>query len=517
MLIFTLWFSAYSQQQNLESYAQKHVHSISKSYFDSLNTMMLTGTIGNRELLREKITAEDEIKDIRVIRSPILNKLYGNGLNHEQAKDDLDRQALNGQTVNLIHKENNERILTRIEPIRASANYQGVNCLGCHQAKENDILGAIRLDYSLKKGDKALHNSLITKGLVQLFLFITAFIVTSFILNHFVIRRLMVLRHTMQNITKNSDLRLKLDNDRNDEIGHVCDTFNQMVSKIDNTLCSVVENANNVNLSAEQITSMAETTRQEVMLQKSNTSQVAAAMTEMAASAEQVRGNAECTTSHSNNTSAAAMQGAQRAKTAVSAISCLSEEVQRGAESIQQLNVRSDQVAEVLTVISGIAEQTNLLALNAAIEAARAGEQGRGFAVVADEVRTLASRTQVSTEDIRKTIEGLRADATNCVEIMDRASGMAKEQVVSIEQVAVELKQITMQVSEIYELNTQMETAAKEQSQVAETINANVIDINQSSEATSIGAEKTADIAKSLLDMAHQLEQKAKQFKLSKC
>ena len=134
--------------------------------------------------------------------------------------------------------------------------------------------------------------------------------------------------------------------------------------------------------------------------------------------------------------------------------------------------------------------------------------------MVADEVRSLASRTQESTEEIRQTISGLKSEASDCVQIMDQASGMAKEQVDSILAVAEELKGIALSVRQISDLNMQMESAAREQSEVSEAINGNVIDISKSAETTSADAQRTARIAESLLDMANSLQDTVGQFKL---
>ncbi|RJY18260.1 methyl-accepting chemotaxis protein [Parashewanella spongiae] len=514
VLSVTLWFGASSQQEHLESYAQQHSHSLSQSYFDSLNTMMLTGTIANRGLLRDKMTADKSVKDIRVIRSDELNKVFGQGLASESVRDELDKKALSGQEINIIKSTQEGRVFTQIKPVRATSNYQGVNCLGCHQVSENTILGAIRVDYSLAEDDKKLHNSLLKSAAIQISFFILAFVATAYILNKLVISRLRQLRHTMNNIADNADLTLQLDVTRNDEIGTLSSTFNRMISQINLTLCTVVDNAKQVTESAKEIASMSETTKHEVLIQKSSTAQVATAITEMAASAEQVRCNSNTTAEQSQITNSTVSNGEQQAKAAVCAIEHLQMEVQQGATRIRQLDHRTDEVAAVLSVISGIAEQTNLLALNAAIEAARAGEQGRGFAVVADEVRTLASRTQDSTKDIRDTIEGLKTEASDCVSIMDRASELAEKQVVSIQSVAGELQHISKSINDICELNSQMEVAASEQSLVAESVNANVIDISQSAESTSKDAEQTAFIANKLLEMASQLGESANQFKL---
>lgn len=514
VLVLTVFYNAHAQRDHMEEFSQQYVDGLAKSYFDGLNTMMVTGTIANRDLLRDKVMAPKEVLDARVVRSDHLNRMFGEGTAAEQTRDAKDLEALAGERVGFYSTNEDGRVYTLIEPVVASANYQGVNCLGCHQAEEGQVLGAIRVDYSLAPADARLNQQLLTSGAIQAIIFAGVFILTALVLARLVFSRLRRLHDRMDEISRNSDLTLELDVGRNDEIGSVARAFNRMMAKIRASMNTVMDNAGQVEQAARSIAEKSETTEREVLAQRDNTDQVASATTEMATSAVQVRENAIHTTRKSADTAAAASAGEQLARNAVEGIQALNNEVQAGAQRIEQLDQRTSQMADMLEVISNIADQTNLLALNAAIEAARAGEQGRGFSVVADEVRALASRTQDSTEDIRNTISGLKNEVVECVTTMRDASHMADEQVQAILRVESELQTIALAVREITDLNQEMESAANEQSDVSESINHNVIGISRSAEQTSQDAQETSRIAGELLTMAETLRQTIEQFRL---
>ncbi|WP_372971694.1 methyl-accepting chemotaxis protein [Marinobacter sp.] len=514
ILVLTLLYGNYSQRQHLEDYTGRYVEGLSKSYFDALNTMMVTGTINNRQMLREKATAPEDVLDVQVIRSERLNDMFGAGDGDEQARGELESRALQGERIEQVSDGDRGRVYTLIEPVRAMENYQGVNCLGCHQASEGDILGAIRVDYSLAEGDARLQEQLLTSGGIQVIIFVLAFFMTAAVLGNLVIARLHRLHDSMETIAANSDLTIELDVSRDDEIGSVARAFNRMMARIRESMNTVMDNAGQVEQAARSISGKAETTEREVLAQRDNTDQVASATTEMAASAVQVRENAIHTTGKSADTAASANKSEALARNAVEGIEALNTEVQSGAQRIEQLDERTSRMSDMLEVISNIADQTNLLALNAAIEAARAGEHGRGFSVVADEVRALASRTQDSTEEIRNTINGLKGEVVDCVATMRHASGMAEQQVSAILGVESELQAIAAAVREITDLNQEMESAANEQSDVSESINHNVIEISRSAEQTSEDARETARIAGDLLAMAETLRKAIDQFRL---
>ncbi|WP_424565406.1 methyl-accepting chemotaxis protein [Thiogranum longum] len=209
-----------------------------------------------------------------------------------------------------------------------------------------------------------------------------------------------------------------------------------------------------------------------------------------------------------------AKSGALVATEAIGGIDVLLGEVDSAAQVIRNLEKESENIGSVLDVIRGIAEQTNLLALNAAIEAARAGEQGRGFAVVADEVRTLASRTQTSTQEIHDMIQRLQDGAVNAVKVMEGAQSKAQGSSDHVEKVAEALASIAGAVSNINDMNTMIASAAEEQSSVAAEMQSNMNNIRGVSDRSAEGAKQTAQASEELARLAAEQQELMAQFKL---
>jgi len=320
----------------------------------------------------------------------------------------------------------------------------------------------------------------------------------------------------MQDIAEGEgDLTQKLDEEGKDEIAGLSKAFNIFVAKIAVLLTSVSEVGNEIAASASQMSMTAERTNQGITEQQSETDQTATAITEMVQTAQEIARNASGAAEAAHAADAEAQNGQSVVKLTVDSIQKLASEVDQAAAVIDKLEADSEDIGKVIDVIKGIAEQTNLLALNAAIEAARAGEQGRGFAVVADEVRTLASRTQESTEEIMQIIERVQGGARKAVTAMETGRSQT---VVSVEQAVKageSLAAITQAVSTINDMNTQIAHAAGQQSEVAEEVDKNVVNIARIGNESMENSQQTSDSSSSLWNNASKLESLLSQFKLN--
>ncbi|WP_423814540.1 methyl-accepting chemotaxis protein [Pseudomonas indica] len=264
---------------------------------------------------------------------------------------------------------------------------------------------------------------------------------------------------------------------------------------------------------AEQLSAITAQTSQGVQTQKLETEQTATAMHEMAATVQEVARNAEQASLAARDADREAQQGDQVVREAVGQVGRLADEVEHSAEALQQLHQESSRIGSVLEVIRNVAEQTNLLALNAAIEAARAGEQGRGFAVVADEVRALARRTHDSTQEIETLIGTLQQMAHQAVEQMDASRSLTQRTVDLAGQAGAALGRITQAVSTIEQMNQQIAAAAEEQSAVAEAINESVTRVRDIGEQSASASEQTAASSAELARLGIELQGLVGQFR----
>ena len=298
-----------------------------------------------------------------------------------------------------------------------------------------------------------------------------------------------------------------------DELGQLCAAFNSFVGKIREIVGPVSDSTTDLTAAAEHMAGITQQTRNGVQRQQVETEQVATAMNEMVATAQNMVDNAEMAASATEQADNEAQAGSKVVTQNIAQINGLADAVERAAEVIHRLEGDSESIGTVLDVIRGIAEQTNLLALNAAIEAARAGEQGRGFAVVADEVRSLASRTQESTQEIQAMIEQLQSGAREAVKAMSDGREQAQASVEQAARAGSSLEAITHAVASIREMNRHISDAARQQGEVADEINRNLSTITQVAEQTSEGTESLGEASSKLAGLSQQLQSLVGHFK----
>lgn len=305
--------------------------------------------------------------------------------------------------------------------------------------------------------------------------------------------------------TGEGDLTRRLEFSTHDEIADIVDEFNRFIAIFQDLIAQIISSVTEVNQSSEMVSEASEKTLYAVREQQAETDQVATAINEMSATVQEVARHAEGASEAAQQADTASQSGQQMLEEMISASSRLATEVESAADVIDQLGKDSENIGAVVDVIRGIAEQTNLLALNAAIEAARAGEQGRGFAVVADEVRSLANRTQQSTEEIQALIEKLQGGTQNAVAVMDGGRAVAQQSEELGGRAGEALRDIAEKISNIKDMNVQIATASEEQSAVADEVNRSIIHITDVAQQTSANAEENEATSRNLDQTAKTL------------
>lgn len=321
--------------------------------------------------------------------------------------------------------------------------------------------------------------------------------------------------HSLRNIAEeNGDLTVRIESNSKDEVGELVTYFNRFMERLQNLVKDIVDTTLPLSSLAQNLNALTSDTNRTIENQQESATEAKSAVEQMNQSVYLVATNAAEASTAANEAADAAKEGKRVVGNTVSSIQSLADNVAETAEVIQKLESDSNQVGVVLDVIKGIAEQTNLLALNAAIEAARAGEQGRGFAVVADEVRTLASRTQQSTEEIQNTIERLQGAAQSAVNVMNKGNEKARESVDTANLAGQSLDSITQTIDQISQMNAQIADSTESQQATSRNIVGSVDAIFQRTEETSQNSHQLASASTQLADLATKLESIARQFRV---
>lgn len=312
---------------------------------------------------------------------------------------------------------------------------------------------------------------------------------------------------------EDGDLTVRIKTENKDEIGDLVHWFNQFVAKLQNVVREICESSMPLANLAQNLNQVSDQTQTTISAQQRSAADAKMAVDNMTVSVNSVASSASEAAAAATDASGAASNGQNVVNSTVNSIQTLANSVEETAEVIRKLESDSNQVGVVLDVIKGIAEQTNLLALNAAIEAARAGEQGRGFAVVADEVRTLASRTQKSTEEIQSTIEQLQTAARSAVTVMGKGTEQATISVTEANKAGESLAAINETIAKITQMNDLIASSTGEQQAVADSISANVDEINERTHDTANSSSQLGEVSTELAQLSKEFIRIMGQFK----
>ncbi len=509
-----LIYSHLRQESLAADLTAEQTKTIADGYFDGLNKLMLTGGMENRADLHKQITAQPNVLDARVIRAEGVNGQYGPGADDEKALDDLDQAALKGEENVRIEDTAQGRRLTVVRTYKATESTRGVNCMGCHSVPAGTVLGAIRVTYDLAPVDQHIRNV----GLVSLAIYLGQFVLGMFLmmlaLRKIVAAPINQLTTTLGKIEQDSDLSLRIPVRGTDEIACAGKALNAMLERFSDILAQVGKATHHLAQVAGDLVQVSTRTEGGVAQQLSDTEHLSSTLNQLATTVQEVARNTQEAASAAHQADSEAKEGAETVTNALGAISVMTEQFGQAVEVITRLETDSRDIGRVIGLIREIAEQTNLLALNAAIEAARAGEQGRGFAVVADEVRTLAQRTQEATKDIESIIVKVQGGAQEAVGAIKSAEGKAAFCEQSVEESAEALATISGSVGVITRMNAQIASSSGEQSNVADDINHKVGDIGSVAREAAQNAHETHNASEQLATLAEQLEKLVKQFKV---
>jgi len=635
LLVITLvtTYTVMRESKRLFEIVEQQTKDLTTLYFDSLNTMMLTGTMDQRNILRNKILARSEVVDARVIRGQPVIEQFGPGLPNEIPLDEMDRAALRGEEISVIERRNGQRVWTVLTPFFATESTRGVDCLQCHKVPSGSVNGAIRVSFSLEHLDETVARELKLSVGVNLAFFTIGLVLVNLLLRIWIINPLTnLIKVVKQRASGDTDVRVQVTT--HDEFGNLSEAFNTMADnvnagterehdaaeelrekvnmllevikkvtegdydvevgfsgngaigelasslqlmityiknsidekheavdslkkKVDIMLKAVTKAANgdltgemeslgedaigqladgvqkmtgSLNILVSQVqrsgilvassaTEIAATAKQQeitVAEQAATTNQIATTATEISSTSKELENTMEQVANVAEGTASYAASGQEGLRRMENTMSQVVEAASSISAKLEILNEKASNINTVVTTINKVADQTNLLSLNAAIEAEKAGEYGFGFAVVAKEIRRLADQTAVATLDIEQMVKEMQSAVSAGVMSMEKFSEQVKRSVNDVIKVSSELGQIIEQVQTLTPRFESVHQSMHFQTQGAQQINHAMMQLNESAQQTVDSLRQSNSAIEKLNEAASNLQHGVTKFKVTK-
>jgi len=492
---------------------------LANEIIDSANMLMVTGQIGDvnyRKLLIHKVSSGSNIKSAQVVRAAQVVKLYGEGLPEEQAKDEAQRRVIESKqpSVTFGKDEHGDQFLRVITPYKASKDFHGTDCTGCHQAEEGTVLGASDVMIDLKPDFDRIHHMEMQTILGQVALHVFLFFFIGYCVRHYVRNPATVVDKEFRNIME-GNLDTEMDLSIRDEMGSLLCEIQSMQCYLRTMVDEIVTPVKKMQEHIRDVDARVNGVANNALTEQDHIQQIAATMEQFSQSVAEVAHMAADSLGDAKTMQLIVAENNRNMELSVVATGKVATTVQASSKTISDLGESIQRIGAIANTIKEIAEQTNLLALNAAIEAARAGEQGRGFAVVADEVRKLAERTATSTKDITKTIAEITAIPGAAVVSMQGAVVEVEGGITLIRKNGEGLKQIMSATQNVSERVDHIAVASKEQSAAGESVAQSLERITGLVDSNTHSAQDAKSATEELAKSADELSRAG--YPLTKC